>query len=481
MQSPLKGTGRPGIITSFDETRAIKRRRGRNVDVIGAMPTPRSRQLPTPETVRRPSKSKVSQDEPTLSSQLPTPQTQRRRRHASPKSGDAFPASPSGQTTFSLATNHPTSRSEISRRRPGLMFAQQMGLISSSISRGVGVGMGGHRIGQQKVDLVQAIHEDNPFLVSKADEQTLNVPVGLASPGAITTYRPGDLSSDSEDDAEPLCSPTHLKQSPARTQPSSSIRLSLVYDASGLLSPPPTKPAPRIADPNSKTVLTRAEHAAKIASRRKVEERRQMLDMEHNPFLVKPGEPSTRRAGPIVDEDQPTVTYLFRGAKRVFANPLWNSKMPFPRAELPPEDDDFEPHPLPKPKLLWPEGPSPSKRINLEKVTRSSTSSPSCIAGHSRESSPVATPTILRRFGGTSLSTDSPNPLGVGQSAFTDDENDLSHQDAEGESDFEPEEQEEELPVRRGLLFSGAGMKRDRSASPGGTRTAKKLRGAQRL
>lgn len=361
------------------------------------------------------------------------------------------------------------------------MFAQQMGLIASSVSRGVGVGMGGHRIGQQKVDLVQATHEDNPFLVSKGDEQTLDVPVGLASPGVITTHRPGDLSSDTEDDAEPLCSPTHLKQSPARTQPSSSIRPSLVYAASGLLSPPPTKPAPRIADPNSKTVLTRAEHAAKIASRRKVEERRQMLDMEHNPFLVKPGEPSTRRAGPIVDEDQPTVTYLFRGAKRVFANPLWNSKMPFPRAELPPEDDDFEPHPLPKPKLLWPEGPSPSKRINLEKVTRSSTPSPSRIAGRSRESSPVATPTILRRFGGTSLSTDSPNPLGVGQSAFTDDENDLSHQDAEGESDFEPEEQEEELPVRRGLLFGGAGMKRDRSASPGGTRTAKKLRGAQRL
>lgn len=447
-----------------------------------SMPTPRSHQLPTPETVRRPSKSKVSQDEPTLSSQLPTPQTQRHRRHASPKSDGVFPPSPSGLTTFYLTTNHPTSRSEISRRRPGLMFAQQMGLISSNVSRGIGVGMGGHRIGQQKVDIAKAtIHEDNPFLVSKADEKTLDIPMELASPGAITTHRTGDLSSDTEDDAGPLCFSPHVKRSPPLTQSSSSTRPSLVSAASGLLSPPPTKPAPRIADPNSKTVLTRAEHAAKIASSRKAEKCLQMLDIEHNPFLVKPGEPSTRRAGPIIDEDQPTVTYLFRGAKRVFANPLWNSKEPFPRADLPPEDDDFEPHPLPKPKLLWPEGPSPYKRINLEDAARSSTPSPSRNAGLLPELSPLATPTIHRRFGGTSLSTDSPNPLGVGQGAFTDDENDLNDQDAEGESDFEPEEEQEELPVRRGLLFGGAGMKRDRPASPGGARTVKKMKGAERL
>jgi hypothetical protein len=79
-----------------------------------------------------------------------------------------------------------------------------------------------------------------------------------------------------------------------------------------------------------------------------------MRDEKDNPFLVKPGQDASHRPGPIVDENRSTVTYVFRGAKKLFANPFVGADMPFPEADLDVEDEEFEPHPCPKPKLLWP-------------------------------------------------------------------------------------------------------------------------------
>ncbi|OCF40660.1 hypothetical protein I317_05509 [Kwoniella heveanensis CBS 569] len=484
MQSPLKESqtylqpGWTGVKRHDDAPRTVERKRkGRGVDVISSLPTPPSQQmshLPTPETVRR---KADSHPHASSSTQLPTPQTQRTRRRAPPPSSSELEAepSPSGHTTFFLssaaASSSSITRPEKVRRRPGLTFAQQMGLISSSNtsvsgSKGIGVGIGGHKnAGHVKVDQIGSnvslpTIDENPFLVSSA----LGAPVGLASPGAITDHQPTEPDSDSDAEGAPmLCSPSRPRRSPrlASPSPSANITKSVLPSsaATGLLSPPPTKHAPRIGivgANGTKKPVTREEKVARERASREAEERRRMLDLEDNPFLVKPGEPSTRRPGPIIDEDLPTVTYVFRGAKKVFANPLYPSRAPFPQAELDPEEDEFEPHPLPKPKLLWPSGPSPSKRINLEAAR-----TPSPDPEISPPSSPVATPTISRRFGREALQGESLQLKNDPSSIFSDDEGEVIMRNARGhghgnEHEHEHEEEEMHIPSRRGLLFGGA-------------------------
>ncbi|KAK8849767.1 hypothetical protein IAR55_005103 [Kwoniella newhampshirensis] len=472
-----------------------RRRKGRNVDVIGSsMPTPpqsRHYHLPTPETVRRPAKQHKfsileNQTSTSTSAQLPTPQTQRHRRRNSPSSSQTDPTSPpspSGHTTFFLSSSAAsTSRPEKIRRRPGLTFAQQMGLLSNpTSSRGVGVGIGGHKnVAHGKVDQIGGPipkMEDNPFLVTSGvpQGQTLGAPVGLASPGAITMHQPRSTDYDDEE-GQPLCSPDRLKRRSRLASPSPSKDLTKAFLSSststGLLSPPPTFHAPRIGViTGGKTqALTRAQKEQRDRRRRAAEEHQRMLDAADNPFLVKAGEPSTRRPGPIVNEDIPTVTYVFRGAKKVFANPLYPSRAPFPQAELSPEDDDFEPHPLPQPKLLWPSGPSPSKRVGLN---RDRTPSPDLEV--SPPSSPVSTPTMMRRFVSRQSAEDEDELRAGPKDVFTDEEVIIGHED-----DDEHEDGDEAMPIRRGLLFGGgSGLKRGLDGD--GDRKSKKARGVLRL
>lgn len=175
-----------------------------------------------------------------------------------------------------------------------------------------------------------------------------------------------------------------------------------------------------------------------------------MMDAEANPFLSHPGEDiHPGRAGPIVDESRPTVTYVFRGVKKVFANPFLHPQQRFPPADLDPEDDEFEPHPCPAPKLLWASGPS--------QAPRDGSSSPE----QSPPTSPVATPRFTRRDA-TGVEMD----LSGGKHAFSDEEG----------FESESEEEEEELPARRGLLFAPGGMKRAMNGR-GDERQGKKAKG----
>ncbi|WRT69799.1 uncharacterized protein IL334_006790 [Kwoniella shivajii] len=489
MQFPLKGTqhqtGWTGS-TYQDAPRTIERKRkGRGVDIIGtsSLPTPpsRSTHLPTPETIRRSSRPRKP-IEPVASSStsahLPTPQTQRTRRKLSPSpsvliEGEAIP-SPSGHTTFYLSSTNPSSsRPEKIRRRPGLTFAQQMGLLTNTNNGrgvGVGVGMGGHKAGNHgKVDQIGHQTSNMTVTVTKADENPFYVsssesglgagaPLTLASPGLITSHRPGEEDFDSDTDNVPtLCSPKP-RRSPRKQSPSPNHHLSpqsqestipIHFSSSiGLLSPPPTKHAPRIGiNTPGKMVkgVTREE------AKKRMEREKEMLDYEYNPFLTKPGESSKRSPGPVVNEDLPTVTYVFRGSKKVFANPLYPSGAPFHPAELDPEDDEFEPHPLPQPRLLWPTGPSPSK----SKLRMMRTPSPELDV--SPPSSPVSTPTTSRRFGKSALSLehekDSENHEGV----YSDDEGELMMRNVRAHLTEEDHEHEEDLPSRRGLLFGGHG------------------------
>ena len=359
-----------------------------------SLPTPpRSRhrvQLPTPETDRRPSKRLAKPTSTTLASTstLPTPQTLPRPPRSKPVTvqNETEPPSPSGHTTFFLSSNASSSsqhRGEATiRRRPGLTFAQQMGLSStqagpsttggggSTVSGasggfggrlGVGVGMGGTRSGGHKVDQItigrldESVELDNPFVVPGCVAAWIS-PNGLNTPGRSTHHRPAIMGDDGEDDVDHVSSPTRPRRKVIGKglQSPPVLVTDPVNSTTSLLSPPPTQKALRFGPVPPSPRAT----ARQTARQARAEMLRQMRDEDSNPFLVKPGSrPAPRSAEPIVDESRPTVTYVFRGAKKVFANPFADGDLAIAGSDLDPEDDEYEPHPCPNPKLLWPVQP----------------------------------------------------------------------------------------------------------------------------
>lgn len=144
--------------------------------------------------------------------------------------------------------------------------------------------------------------------------------------------------------------------------------------------------------------------------------RQEMMD-EDNPFVAKPGE--IHRPKPLNTERGPFVTYVFRGAKRTFANPFVPPNAPYPAADLDVSDVDYDPHPCPPPKLLWP--------------TSDPETSPASSAA------PVSTP--RRRVLSDTMDVDS---------------------------------DEEQMPVRRGLLFGATPRSEEHEQSDGSEGSARK-------
>lgn len=121
----------------------------------------------------------------------------------------------------------------------------------------------------------------------------------------------------------------------------------------------------------------------------------------------------------------------------MFANPFLPPETAYPPSELDPSDPDYDPHPGPKPRLLFPTPAVP-------------------------EPAPETPQRALRALAGFQSMDVDHGPL-----ADDDDEDMLSDM---GETE------EEELPVRRGMLFGpGSGMKRDRD-TPGGFESRKRTR-----
>lgn len=295
---------------SIDPPRnADRRRRGRGVDVMsacvtvaghsnirvemadfGSMPTPERPQqhhLPTPVTQRRRTDNLAPSDK--MAVHLPTPQTLPRKR-ASPSTVD--PTSPSGHTSFFFAQSGTMETAERvpPRRRPGLMFAQQMGLTQTTMPAaaeikfggrlGVGVGMGGV-MRNSPHGPVDKVSLENPFLVHpSSSSRTANLtPDDLASasrpappaPGAETSYVPQALRPSAERSLSP-----HPRRRPR---------------APGA----PASPTPaHLLVPGGAGPSTSAAR------------RRQMMD-EDNPFIAKPGEVVRPRP---TREDNPQVTYV---------------------------------------------------------------------------------------------------------------------------------------------------------------------------
>ncbi|BEJ13499.1 hypothetical protein CspHIS471_0306730 [Cutaneotrichosporon sp. HIS471] len=399
---------------SIDPPRsAERRRRGRGVDVMSAMPTPEKPRLhlPTPVTQRRRTDTLAPSDHTGI--HLPTPQTLPRKR-GSPSTED--PASPTGHTQFFFAQSaaEPSEPAERvpPRRRPGLMFAQQMGLtqadgtsdIKFGARLGVGVGMGGVMRSSHGpvVDKVTVDHQENPFLVQPSSSRTANPFLSWSSsqsrpvpptPGTETSYVPQALRPSEERS----------------------------------LSPHPRR-RPRVP-----VGLDRTSEALAAAARRQA-----MMD-EDNPFIAKPGE--VVRANPT-REDSPHVTYVFRGSKKVFANPFFPPETEYAPSQLDPTHPDFDPHPCPKPRLLFP--------------------TPAIPVAPSTQAEPETPPRTHRTLTGFQSMDVDQGPIG--------DDDDLQA-DLVDDSD----EEEEEMPARRGMLFGPRGMKRDRGSS--GFEARKRARG----
>ncbi|KAL1412552.1 hypothetical protein Q8F55_000298 [Vanrija albida] len=343
-----------------------RRRRGRGIDVMTAHPTPpRSHEqghLPTPVTERRSVKHHGGKGARS-STVLPTPQTLPRKVASRADSGSdsaasLSPPSPSGHTTFFLSSTSATSSDRVAHgRRPGLLFAQQMGLAAGPSTTctvkfggrlGAGVGMGGGVRNAahgpiDKISLGSAL-EDNPFIDTPqlADSKrrvasstnpfiSLSPAPPLASPGPETNYIPQLLRPSAERSVSPN-PPHHVDELQAITTPT---RPKTVVNPPLLSARDDTTP-PRTRAP-----------------------RRELMDLDDNPFISKPGE--VVKPHPT-SEDRPLVTYVFRGAKKVFANPFVHPSTRYPASELDVSHPEFDTHPCPPPRLLWPTDDASNKR-----------------------------------------------------------------------------------------------------------------------
>lgn len=345
---------------------------------------------------------------------------------------------------------------------------------------------GGHRgvdliaVRTGDMDKAEKEEDENPFYISHTQRTAGRIKgksprVLIRSPSKSDLFAP---EIDTEDEGPSTSSPLaghslappnfgHSASSsrPSAAGPSTPTSHTLHLPPISASSPTPIRRSPR-----------QAAKSAQILS---------MMDEANNPFLARSSDIHAPHPAPkgMDEHDRPYVTYVFRGSKKVFANPFTRPDMPFPPAELRPEDEDFEEHPCPKPRLLWPtantKGEGEGEGMDI-KVTPSPPSSPI-----------MRTPTT--RGGGKrtrfvtadrSLEAGSFNPP---TEVYSDSEEERERVRAEPvkkvvsgvkgrkikmvmSDDDEDEDQEEEVEpiVRRGLLFgpnkmaesSGSGVKR---------------------
>lgn len=325
--------------------------------------------------------------------------------------------------------------------------------------------MGGSRHGGPKKDQIipgrlaepMALTEpsdDNPFITKAGRQATY-------SPGRSTLHEPRADVADEDALTSPMLIP-------------GSTSSSCLINSNGLHTPPPTrhKKSARIAaqiDEQALEAEARNRQKAEIRQRKEAEERKrkqkemmQMMDVASNPFLAKPGESSrSRQRNPLpVDETRPTVTYVFRGSRKVFANPFYPADAAYPPAELDPEDEDYEVHPNPKPRLLFPSPPPVGKRFKSTDFD----SPPST----TREATPPSSPmmaTPRRRLFTKEIA------LAVGPSAG------LSA-DEDEEADEDEDELLSDTPVARRLFQPVNDLKRAADGSVE-TRADKRARGVR--
>lgn len=341
---------------------------------------------------------------------------------------------------------------------------------------------GGHRKDQitwgRLAEPLPVDQDDNPFLVKATRAASPD------SPGRSTIHLPRHQATGSDDgmtsDAPMLSpdQPRHVSKPLVPSLDKSIVTASATHTQ--LLSPPPTQHAPRVrvtpdfsAEAHSTKAKPKASRTKDAANRQRREQIRQMMDVEDNPFLDKPGEPSRphQPASPSFEES-PFVTYVFRGSKKTFANPFYPSSAPFPPADLHPDDDEFEPCPNPKPRLLWPTGAE--KKMDLEEYesrARSVSASASPPPSTPRRRLFVTSETEAREVVDRSRER---GDVEMGADGIP------HHRDDDGAGGMSEDEAEVDLPARKGLLFApGNGIKRGvdgEEQGMGGARSNKKIK-----
>ncbi|KAI0825923.1 hypothetical protein BC629DRAFT_1434471 [Irpex lacteus] len=190
-----------------------------------------------------------------------------------------------------------------------------------------------------------------------------------------------------------LDSPARHTRSQTRSPSSSPVRM-LNRTRTGLLSPPKShrRKSPRKAKlaalptiAEELPVTPPAKSALEGVKKRLFPER----DSPNNPFLVSDDSPASSQdsvfgagtstapvpAAPKKHVERPTLTYVFRGVRQEFENPLYDPRYPDTGiapsggpdspSNLPPEHPDFSPKDYCPPRMLFPEARARRKRRSV--------------------------------------------------------------------------------------------------------------------
>lgn len=207
---------------------------------------------------------------------------------------------------------------------------------------------------------------------------------GAASSSTAAATNEGD-----EEDAEKDKSDSKASARGAKTKKGPLLYRRLTASAStseaGLLSPPASHRKPQVsvapvaasAGPSSPESLPATPQAK--SKKKGTPPRAALKDSPGNPFLETPDDgtsASAKSLSPVREETEPVyekpfVTYVFRGVRRTYQNPMYDHARnraitPPPNSKLPVEDPLYSPDPTLRPRLLFPEA-------HKKRVTRSST------------------------------------------------------------------------------------------------------------
>ncbi|KAG6841622.1 hypothetical protein C0991_009047 [Blastosporella zonata] len=219
----------------------------------------------------------------------------------------------------------------------------------------------------------------------RSDDSDTDVDTGSeaeAEKGLKKKQRTNERNEDADEEAfwlDKSDGTTSAAAAPSKKLPSGLVyrrRLAAAASTSSVgsapVSPPPS---------NRKAIVAAAAHVTPEPPRRS-KRNAALRDSPNNPFLVSPASVAEDSASPTPSphtpqhQERPTVTYVFRGVRGTFPNPLYDHKRGRPRSpsacsQLPIEHPDYSPDTHCIPKLLFPAAPrkpqaGARKRAGLE-------------------------------------------------------------------------------------------------------------------
>ncbi|KAG5641556.1 hypothetical protein DXG03_004783 [Asterophora parasitica] len=217
--------------------------------------------------------------------------------------------------------------------------------------------------------------EEEAFWLSESDGDAPDVEDGNTSkskapPALIYRRRLAATASTSSIGSAPASPPPSNRKATTTTQTKVALSFAPV------LTPPPRTPEPNTRDTKLRGIFP-------------------MRDSPNNPFLVSPEaavadsasptpSPNAEPHTPTALQERPTVTYVFRGVRGTFPNPLYDHehgrpRSPSARSKLPIEHPEYSPAPHCPPKLLFPPSASRKDKATTTRLIR--TGSPSAGKG----------------------------------------------------------------------------------------------------